>query len=155
MKKTIIMLFGLLLVSGVFAAGNEMGFVLNFGVVTNDDFNFNPLMWTVGGELDFQLGDSLMISPDLTIVGNGFKFKEFLVFPSVMLNFTPGGFFVGGGLTKGFYIGNGEDFSITDVALKLNAGLISPGIKLTAYVVTAFKNLFEGMAVGASVGFRF
>lgn len=155
MKKTIIMLFGLLLVSGIYGAGSQMNFGLNFGIMTDDSFSFDPLMWTAGAELDFQLGNYLMLSPEVTLVGNGFKFKEFLLFPAVILNFTPGNFFVGGGLTKGFYIGSGTDFAITEVALKLNAGLITKNIKLTAYLITAFDNLFSGMLVGASFGFRF
>jgi hypothetical protein len=155
MKKSIVLLCGLLLVSGVYATGNQMNFGLNFGVMTFDDFSFDPLMWTAGAELDIQFGDFLMFSPEVTLVGNGFKFKEFLLFPAAILNFTPGNFFIGGGLTKGFYLGSGEDFAITDIALKLNAGLISKNIKLTAYLITGFDNLFDGMLVGASLGFRF
>jgi hypothetical protein len=155
MKKSIVLLCGLLLVSGVYATGNQMNFGLNFGVMTDDSFSFDPLMWTAGAELDIQFGEFLMFSPEVTLVGNGFKFKEFLLFPAAILNFTPGNFFVGGGLTKGFYLGSGEDFAITDIALKLNAGLISKNIKLTAYLITAFDNLFDGMLVGASLGFRF
>ena len=155
MKKSIVLLCGLLLVSGLYATGNQMNFGLNFGVMTDDGFSFDPLMWTAGAELDIQFGEFLMFSPEVTLVGNGFKFKEFLLFPAVILNFTPGNFFVGGGLTKGFYLGSGEDFAITDIALKLNAGLISRNIKLTAYLITAFDNLFDGMLVGASLGFRF
>jgi len=155
MKKTIVLLCGLLLVSGVYAAGSQMNFGVNFGIMDTDQFKFNPLMWTAGAELDLQFGEFLMFSPEVTLVGNGFKFKEFLLFPAAILNFTPGNFFVGGGLTKGFYIGSGEDFALTDVALKLNAGLISKNIKLTAYLITAFDSLFDGMLVGASLGFRF
>lgn len=156
MKKVMILLSGLLLVSGVYAAGSQMNFGINFGIMDTDQFKFDPLMWTAGAELDLQFGDYLMFSPEVTLVGNGFKFKEFLLFPAAILNFTPGNFFVGGGLTKGFYIGSGEDFALTDVALKLNAGLISKNIKLTAYLITAFDNLLKkGMLVGATFGFRF
>ena len=154
MKKTIVLLCGLLLVSGVYAAGSQMNFGVNFGIMDTDQFKFNPLMWTAGAELDLQFGEFLMFSPEVTLVGNGFKFKEFLLFPAAILNFTPGNFFVGGGITKGFYIGSGEDFAITEVALKLNAGLISKNLKLTVYVITAFDSLFDGMLVGASLGFR-
>ncbi len=154
MKKSIVLLCGLLLVSGVYATGNQMNFGVNFGIMTDDSFSFDPLLWTAGAELDIQFGEFLMFSPEVTLVGNGFKFKSFLLFPAAILNFTPGNFFIGGGLTKGFHVGSGEDFAITDIALKLNAGLISKNIKLTAYLITAFENMFDGMLVGASLGFR-
>jgi hypothetical protein len=155
MKKIVILLFGLLLVSGAYAAGNQMNFGINFGTMTDDSFSFSPFLWTAGAELDIQFGDYLMFSPEATLVGYKFEFKNFLLFPAAILNFTPGNFFVGGGLTKGFYIGSGTSFAITDVALKLNAGLISRNLKLTAYAITAFNNLFKDMLVGASLGFRF
>jgi len=154
MKKVLILLCGLLLVSGVYGAGSQMNFGLNFGVMTLDDFSFDPLMWTAGAELDFQLGDYLMFSPEVTLVGYKFEFKEFNLYPAAILNFTPGNFFVGGGITKGIYIGSGTSGSFP-VSLKLNAGLISKNLKLTAYLISDFSNLFKDMLVGASFGFRF
>lgn len=154
MKKVVVLLCGLLLVSGIYGAGSQMNFGLNFGIMDTDQFQFNPILWTAGAELDFQLGSYLMVSPEVTLVGNGFKFKEFLLFPGVVLNFTPGNFFVGGGLVKGIYIGSGSTFVSDEFSLKLNAGLISKTIKLTAYLITSFDSLFDGMLVGASLGFR-
>ena len=154
MKKAMILLCGLLLVSGAYAAGSQMNFGINFGIMTDDGFSFDPLLWTAGAELDFQFGEFLMFSPEVTLVGNGFKFESFWLYPAALLNFTPGNFFVGGGLTKGFLIGDSVPSVSTDVALKLNAGLISKNIKVTAYLITAFDSLFDGMLVGASIGFR-
>ena len=65
-------------------------------------------MWTVGAELDFQLGDFLMLSPEVTLVGYKFEFKQFILYPGVILNFTPGNVFIGGGVVKGFLIGSGD-----------------------------------------------
>jgi hypothetical protein len=155
MKKVLVLLCGLLLVSGVYAAGNEMSFGINFGAVTDDSFSFNPFLWTVGAELDLQIGNYLMFSPEVTLIGYKFEFKEFNLYPAAILNFTASNFFVGGGITKGFYIGSGTagDFP---VCLKLNAGMMSKNIKLTAYLITPFDELFEkGMLVGASLGFKF
>ncbi len=155
MKKVLILLCGLLVVSSAYGAGSQMNFVLNFGVVTDKDFTFSPLFWTAGASLDFQFGDYLMFSPEATLVGNGFKFKEFLLFPGAVLNFTPGNFFIGGGLVKGIYIGSGDTFISDKFSLKLNAGLISKNLKLTAYLITEFKDLFTNMVLGACFGFRF
>lgn len=154
MKKILVMLFGLLLVSGVFAAGNEMSFGINFGIMTNDSFSFDPIIWTAGAELDLQIGNYIMFSPEVILAGEGFKFKVFTLYPAAILNFTASNFFAGGGVAKGFYIGSGLSGS-TDFQLKLNAGFLSKNIKLTAYALMAFKNLFKDMIVGASLGFKF
>jgi len=100
------------------------------------------------------LGNFLMLSPEVTLVGYKFEFKQFILYPGIILNLTPGSFFVGGGVVKGFLIGEGTSGS-SDVALKLNAGIISKNIKFTAYLITAFDNIFKDMLVGASLGFRF
>ncbi|MCX6557519.1 MAG: hypothetical protein NTW95_08855 [Candidatus Aminicenantes bacterium] len=154
MKKALVLLCGLLLVSGIYAAGNEMNFGINFGVQTDDSFSFDPFNWTVGAELDMQFGNYVMFSPELMLVGNGFEFKEFILYPAAILNFTASNFFAGGGIAKGFYIGSGMSGS-TDFLLKLNAGFTSRTMKLTAYALMAFDNLFSDMAIGATLGFKF
>jgi len=154
MKKVLILLCGLLLVSVVHGAGSQMNFGLNFGIMTPDNFKFDPIMWTVGAELDFQLNDFIMLSPEVTLVGYQFKFKEFVLYPGIILNFTPGSFFIGGGVVKGFLIPSDVNAS-SDVALKLNAGLITTNTKLTVYVISDFNPIFKNMLVGASLGFRF
>ncbi|HSQ34540.1 MAG TPA: hypothetical protein VLQ89_00980 [Candidatus Binatia bacterium] len=154
MKKALVLLCGLLLVSGLFAETNKMTIGINFGTMTDKDFSFNPFLWTVGGELDIPFGRSLMFSPELMIVGYQFKFKEFVAFPAVILNATFSNFFAGGGLAKGFYIGSGTATELTEVALKLNAGFLSESLKITAYIITPFDAIFGDMVVGASLGFR-
>lgn len=154
MKKIMVLLVGLLMVSAVYAAGNEMSFGINFGVMTDQSFSFDPVYWTAGAELDFQIGNYIMFSPEVILVGSGFGFKDFFLFPAAILNFTASNFFIGGGLTKGFYLGSGTTTEITDVALKLNAGFLSKNLKLTAYAITAFNNLFKDMILGASIGFK-
>jgi hypothetical protein len=153
MKKIVILLCGLLLVTGL-CAQNKMTLGINFGTMTDDTFSFNPFFWTAGAELDLPFGTSLMFSPEVTLVGYKFEFKEFLLFPAAILNFTVSNFFVGGGITKGFYIGSGDTTEITDVALKLNAGLLTENIKLTAYIITPFDGIFKEMIIGATLGFR-
>lgn len=154
MKKTMILLCGILLVSGLYAETNKMTIDINFGTMTDKNFSFDPFYWTAGAELDIPFGKALMFSPELIIVGYQFKFKEFLAFPAVILNFTASSFFVGGGLTKGFYIGSGTSTEITDVALKLNAGFLGDSLKITGYIITPFNAIFEDMIIGVTLGFR-
>jgi hypothetical protein len=155
MKKLTVLLVGLLLVSGVYAAGNEISFGINFGAMTDQSFSFDPAYWTAGAELDLQFGNFIMFSPEVILVGSGFAFKDFFLFPAAMLNLTASNFFIGAGLTKGFYLGSGTTTEITDVALKLNTGFLSKNLKLTVYAITAFNNLFKDMILGASFGFKF
>jgi hypothetical protein len=154
MKKTMILMCGILLVSGLYAETNKMTVGINFGTMTDDTFSFNPFFWTAGAELDIPFGKALMLSPEATLVGYKFEFKEFFLFPAAILNFTSSGFFAGGGLTKGFYIGSGSATAITDIALKLNAGFLSDSLKLTAYIITPFNGIFKDMLIGATLGFR-
>jgi len=135
-------------------AGSGMRFGIHFGAMTDDAFSFNPFLWTAGAELDFQFGSFLMFSPEVMLVGSGFEFKEFILYPAAILNFTAGSFFIGGGVAKGFVIGSGTSGS-TDFILKLNAGLVAKSVKLTAYALMAFDELFKNMLLGASLGFRF
>jgi hypothetical protein len=135
-------------------ANSAVRFGLNFGVQTDDSFSFDPFYWTVGAELDFQFGSLLMFSPEVMLVGSGFEFKEFILYPAAILNITASSFFFGGGVAKGFYIGSGMSGS-TDFLLKLNAGLATRSVKLTAYALMAFDSLFKDMVVGATLGFRF
>ncbi|MCX6557517.1 MAG: SH3 domain-containing protein [Candidatus Aminicenantes bacterium] len=135
-------------------ASTSMHFGINFGAQTDENFNFDPFLWTAGVELDIQFGNFLMLSPEAILVGSGFEFKEFILYPAAILNLTVSSFFVGGGVAKGFFIGSGASGS-TDFLLKLNAGLCAPGVKLTVYALMAFDNLFNDMALGATLGFRF
>jgi hypothetical protein len=154
MKKVAVLLFALLLAVGVQASGKPMSLGINFGVLTDDGFSFDPLNWTAGAELDIKFGNYLMFSPEVTLVANGFKFEKFTLYPAAILNFTTSSFFVGGGITKAVYIDD-DDSDSSKVALKLNAGLLSSQMKLSAYVITEFKEIFKEMQVGASLGFKF
>jgi hypothetical protein len=140
--------------SSAAGAGSSMRFGINFGAMTDDTFSFNPFVWTAGAELDFQFGNFLMFSPEVMLVGEGFEFKYFVLYPAAILNFTASSFFFGGGVAKGFAIGSGTSGS-TDFMLKLNAGLVAKSVKLTAYALMAFDSLFKNMLLGASLGFRF
>ncbi|MCX6553933.1 MAG: SH3 domain-containing protein [Candidatus Aminicenantes bacterium] len=136
------------------SAGSSIHFGFNFGAQTDESFNFDPFFWSTGAELDIQFGKVLMLSPEVILVGSGFEFKEFILYPAAILNFTAGPLFVGGGVAKPIVISSGPSVS-TDFLLKLNAGLVATGVKLTAYALMAFDSLFENMILGATLGFRF
>lgn len=133
----------------------SMNFNLNFGVLTDDSFGFSPLVLSGGAGLDFHIGSALMLSPEVTFHTNTkFESASFMLYPGVILNFTPGPLFVGGGVAKGFALSSGG--GSTDFLLKVNAGLRTGTLKLTAYVMMPFDAILKkGMLIGATVGFGF
>lgn len=160
MKKIYVLILAGFLVFGLWAAPLEadsdgMNVFINAGVVTDDSFSFSPFIWTAGLNLDIHLGEMLMLSPEALITVSEFSFDPFWLSPAVLLNVKLDSFFVGGGLTKWFLVGD-EDITVsTDVALKLNAGLVGENYRLTAFAVMEFDNLFSDMIVGVTIGFRF
>jgi hypothetical protein len=155
MKKVIVLLCGMLLVSGLYSAANKMTIDINIGTITDKDLTFPPTFWAAGAELDIPLGKVLMLSPEAILYGYKFEFKEFLLFPAVILNATFSSFFAGGGVTKGFYLGSGTTTAITDFAMKVNAGLMSESLKITVYIITPFTDqAFKDFSIGVSLGFR-
>ena len=124
MKKTIIMLCGLLLVSGVYAAGSQMNFGLNFGIMTSDQLQVRSDHVDRGSGTGFSIERFHYAQPRGDAGRLPIQIQAIRPLSRHYLNFTPGSAFVGGGLTKGFLIPS--DVAASDkVALKLNAGLIS------------------------------
>ena len=154
MKK--LCLVALLLGFGLGLNAQSMDFNLNFGVLTDDSFSFSPLVLSGGAGLDFHIGSSLMLSPEVTFYTNTkFESDSFMLYPGVILNFTPGALFVGGGVAKGFALSSGG--GSTDFLLKINAGLRTRSLKLTAYIMMPFDEILKKgwMLIGATVGFGF
>jgi len=156
MKKTIILLCGMLLVSGLYSANNKMTIDINAGVMTDKDLSFSPIFWSLGAEIDIPLGKIMFLAPELLFVSYKFEFEHFLVFPGVLLNVQFGSFFAGGGVTKAFFLSGGTMTEIPDAFfLKVNGGLISDNLKITVYLDTPFTSeAFKDFIVGATIGFR-
>lgn len=127
---------------------------INFGVVTDKSFSFNPFLWTGGLTVDIFLGPNLSLSPEGFIIVHNFDFGGFFVAPAVLLNFQGQGFFIGAGLTKWWMVGSdvGGSYS-SDVALKMNLGFKFSNMKLTMFAVTAFTEFLKEPALGATFGF--
>jgi hypothetical protein len=155
MKKVIFMILCLFIVTSVHAS-EQLSFSVNFGVMTFDDFSFDPILWSAGVTVDFHLTELIAIAPEATLYGYKFEFKEFLLYPGVMLNITPEQFFVGAGVVKPIWITSGSGTTVSDeFALKIHAGYSGNGIKFTVYLLTDFNNLFSSNLIGATIGFGF
>ena len=157
MKKTLFTFLLIVALSlAVPAKAQAEIFSLNFGFVTDSKFSFNPFLWTAGMTIDVPIGPVLTLCPEGYIVVNKFDFGTFIFAPAVMLNFNAAGFFAGAGLTKWFLLGSEVSGSpSSDISLKLNAGFHVPGMRLTAFLFTPFKDAFKSTAVGATLGFAF
>jgi len=154
-KLSLLLMVSMMLVfftTGVQAEGLHIFF--NAGVVTDDSLSFDPFLWVLGANLDFHLGNFLMISPEANILSYKFKFETFMFQPAVLLNIKFKSFFVGGGFQKYILI-TGDSYEAGDWGLKLNAGFIGKNFRLRGYMDMEFDNLFKDMLVGFQVGIGF
>lgn len=127
----------------------------NFGILTDDSFNFDFYLWTIGVNFDFSINDLFMISPEVNVITYKFEFSTFLLEPAVLANFKLGTFFAGAGLSK-FFLITGNDFGeSTDIALKVNGGFRGSNFKFKVYVITPFSDLFTANIVGITFGIGF
>ena len=128
----------------------------SFGMMTDDSFKFNNFLWFAGLNLDLSLNNILMLSPELNLVTHKFKFKAFLLEPAVLLNLKLSeNFFVGGGITKFLAIASGDYYGSTDMAVKLNIGIISEYFKFRIFLITPFNDFFKDNLIGFSAGISF
>jgi len=153
MKKTILVLVGLFLVSGLYGAGG-LDFRLNFGAMSN--FDFDDYLWSAGVELDLHLGSNMMLSPEVDLIGYKFEFKDFFLTPGVVFNFKFSKLFIGAGLIRPFLLTDASGLEEIDTwLLKLNAGFLFGNLKLTVYALTSFEDFLtsSGTLIGAKFGF--
>ncbi|MCK5222277.1 MAG: hypothetical protein KAR14_11905 [Candidatus Aminicenantes bacterium] len=143
----------LVIIPGRMSAIGPLDIYFQGGAITDDSFSFSPLLWTAGINLDFKTGSMLMISPELNIIVNEFDFDFILLEPALTINFRLANFFVGAGLTKFFELG--DDFWANKFSLKVHGGLKLIGVKLRAYMVIPFDELFKPTIYGGSIGFGF
>lgn len=134
--------------TAVFA--QDLGFCLNLGLGTDQSFSFNPIILSGGAEFDFHIGEILMVSPEAILLTDT-KFKDFLLIPAVSLNVTPSILLFGAGIAKVFVLGG--DLS-SDFMLKLNGGLRAGNMRISAYMLSDFKEIFKTFFFGIQLGFE-
>jgi len=158
MKKILPLLLVLVLISSASTINlnaDSTKFFANFGIMTDDSFNFDYYLWTIGINFDFSINDIFMISPEVNVITYKFEFATFLLEPAVLANFKFGTFFAGAGFSK-FFVITGNDFGdSTDIALKLNAGFRSDNLKFRIYLITPFSDLLGSNLVGVQIGIGF
>ncbi len=143
----------LVIIPGRVSAIGPLDVYIQGGAISDESLSFSPLLWTAGVNIDFKTGNLLMISPELNIIVNEFNFDYILLEPALTINLRLANFFVGAGLTKIFEMGN--DFWADKFSLKVHGGLKLIGLKLRAFVIIPFDDLFNPTIYGGSVGFGF
>lgn len=160
MKKITILILTVLV---IFAFGardltaqvSDMDLYVNLGLTTDDQFTFDPFMWTAGVNIDIHLGRMLMFSPECDVVFMDFKFKKMWLSPGAILNVRYGLMFAGAGIIKWFkLVGNVVN---SEFSMKMNAGFIGQKYRLVAYITTPFNDFFGKNMImfGATLGFKF
>lgn len=128
-------------------------FNLNIGTVTH--MSFGDVYFTLGVGFDSQIGEYIMISPEIQLLSNKFRFDSFPILPGIILNLKLKNFFVGTGVIFPFRISGDGGIKSGNLAAKINAGFRINRLKLTLYLITPFENLFEENLLGASIGIVF
>lgn len=109
-------------------------------------------LWTGGFNMDFHLGDSLMLSPEVMVYGWRFHFDHLLIAPSLILNAKYKSIFLGAGVTKMFLVRIDDDDFSSIFLLKFNLGTNVGKLRLSAFATTDFR--FSALIFGATIGLR-
>jgi hypothetical protein len=121
---------------------------LNFGAMGA----YGIGLWTTGINMDFHLGNSLMLSPEVMVYGWRFHFDHLLIAPSLMLNTKYKSIFLGAGVTKMFLVSINDDSFGSIFLLKFNVGTNVGKLRLSAFATTDFS--FSALLFGATIGLR-
>ena len=150
MKKKI---FALICIAGAgLIQAQGIGASANFGVITRNDFKFDPLYFSGNITLDFYLGRFIMLSPECTFYADSkFNSPSMTLAPGGTINFTYGQLFVGAGIVKEIWL-KSASVSIP-LQMKFQAGLRASKFRLGAYMLTFFDDLFQDKSFGFTLGF--
>lgn len=165
MKRVV---FGLLVV-GLVTAGavqeasaqeKRVDLSLNLGVQTNlySETSFDNAWFSLDFRAGVRLGRSFEISPEvMAAVDDSLGFGAVWLYPGVMLNYTPGIFFVGVGAVLPVWL-TGDESDTGNLAPKINLGFRSGHFTVTAYLFTWTESgmgFLDYNFVGATLGYRF
>ncbi len=127
---------------------------LRLGVITDNGFSFNPFLWTLGANFDFNLSSLFFISAGADMIIHQFDFSPVWLTPSLMANLRLSAFYIGAGISKFFVLGDGYELS-SSFLFKANVGLKEDLFKLQVFVYSPLDELASYFGVGLNFGFGF
>lgn len=151
-KSLLLIVLLLASISGLSALDSETNLYFQAGTLTDDSFKFNTFWAIAGLNLNWQLGEMLMLTPECFFVIQDLKFNSVQLAPALIANIKIGNFFVGAGPTKWFKLGS-ESIS-SDLMLKVNIGLTKYRMIYTLFGILDFGNDSVNSLIGIKLGFN-
>ncbi len=150
MKKTIYFLIAIACAGLVPAQSIDVS--ANVGILTRNDFKFDPLVFSGNVTLAFFVGDFILVSPECTLYTDSkFTTDSLLIAPGGTLNFATGQLFLGAGIIKEIWL-KSTDVTIP-LEMKLQVGIRASKYRLGAYMLTFFDEMFKDISFGFTIGF--
>jgi hypothetical protein len=150
MKKIFFILFAIACAGVAPAQNNEVS--ANAGILTRNDFKFDPLVLSGNVTFDLSVGRFILLSPECTLYTDSkFTTESLILAPGGTVNFTTGQLFLGGGIIKEIWL-KSSAVSIP-LELKLQAGVRASRFRLGAYMLTFFEGMFNDISFGFTIGF--
>ncbi len=149
-----LLLIGMILfsVSGISALETETELYFQAGTLTPDNFKF-AYFWAIAGfNLNWKLGNTIMLTPECFFVVQDLKFNSVQLAPALIANAVIGNFFIGAGPTKWFKLGS--ESITSDWMLKVNVGLTKYRMIYTLFAVMDFSNDAWNSLIGIKLGFN-
>jgi len=149
-----LLLIGLILftVSGISALDTEAEAYFQAGTMTPDSFKFSYFWGVAGFNLNWKLGNTIMLTPECFFVVQDLKFNRVQLAPALIANIMIGNFFMGAGPTK--WVKLGSDSVTSDWMLKINVGLTKFRMIYTLFAVIDFNNEAYNSLIGIKLGFN-
>lgn len=150
MKKIVFILIAIFCAGMVPAQNIDVS--ANIGILTRNDFKFDPLVFSGNVTLAFFVNDFILISPECTLYTDSkFTTDSLLLAPGGTVNFTTGQLFVGAGIIKEIWLKSTE--VTIPLEMKLQAGIRASKYRLGAYMLTYFEEMFKDISFGFTIGF--
>ncbi len=150
MKKVLFFLISIACVGLVPAQNIDVS--ANIGILTRNDFSFNPLVLSGNITLALSVGSFILVSPECTLYTDSkFTTDSLLIAPGGTINFASGQLFLGAGIIKEIWL-KSTDISIP-LEMKLQVGIRASKYRLGAYMLTFFEEMFNDISFGFTIGF--
>jgi hypothetical protein len=150
MKKALLVFIAVACASLVQAQSIDVSF--NVGVLSRHNFTFNPLVLSGNVSFAIPVVSFITVSPEFTMYTDSkFKTDSLILAPGGTINFSSGQLFFGAGIVKEFWL-KSSDVSIP-LEMKLQAGILASKFRLGAYMLTFWKDMFNELSFGFTIGF--